>query len=133
LVGGAAINPSFVRSAAVVDGDSSLFYPSGMFYCKDAFEGLAVMDRLQAPGERQEFVERHNQEMFERQRKYEESRAKAKAMRPASRKKGGVPPADVPTPPFWGVKVLDLPVDDVVACVDLNTLYRMQWGAKNLK
>jgi 5-methyltetrahydrofolate--homocysteine methyltransferase len=31
------------------------------------------------------------------------------------------------------VKVLDIPVDDVVACIDLNTLYRMQWGAKNLK
>jgi 5-methyltetrahydrofolate--homocysteine methyltransferase len=24
-------------------------------------------------------------------------------------------------------------VDEVVACIDLNTLYRMQWGAKNLK
>jgi 5-methyltetrahydrofolate--homocysteine methyltransferase len=29
--------------------------------------------------------------------------------------------------------VLDLPVDEVVECIDLNTLYRMQWGAKNLK
>src|SRR5690606_35109152 len=47
LVGGAAINPSFVRSAAMVTPEESLFYPSGMFYCKDAFEGLAVMDRLQ--------------------------------------------------------------------------------------
>jgi 5-methyltetrahydrofolate--homocysteine methyltransferase len=133
LVGGAAINPSFVRSAAMVETEKSVAYPSGMFYCKDAFEGLAVMDRLQAPGEREDFVRRHNEEMIERQRKYEESRARAKSLRPASRQNGGVPPADVPTPPFWGVKVLDLAVDDVVACIDLNTLYRMQWGAKNLK
>jgi 5-methyltetrahydrofolate--homocysteine methyltransferase len=26
-----------------------------------------------------------------------------------------------------------LAVDDVVACIDRNTLYRMQWGARNLK
>ena len=133
LVGGAAINPSFVRSAAVVEPETTGFYPSGMFYCKDAFEGLAVMDRLQAPGEREGFIERHNEEMAERQRRYEESRAKAKSMRPASRVGASVPPADVPTPPFWGVKVLDLPVDEVVECVDRNTLFRMQWGAKNLK
>jgi 5-methyltetrahydrofolate--homocysteine methyltransferase len=30
--------------------------------------------------------------------------------------------------------VLDaIPVDDVVECIDRNTLYRMQWGARNLK
>src|SRR5690606_25504967 len=133
LVGGAALSPSFVRSAAIVDPEAAVVYPAGMFYCKDAFEGLAVMDRLQAPDERESFVRRHNEEMLERQRKYEEAKAKAKDLRPASRQNGGVPPADVPTPPFWGIKVLDLPVDEVVACVDLNTLYRMQWGAKNLK
>jgi 5-methyltetrahydrofolate--homocysteine methyltransferase len=44
-----------------------------------------------------------------------------------------VPDADIPAPPFWGVKALDLPVDEIVECIDLNTLYRMQWGAKNLK
>ena len=44
-----------------------------------------------------------------------------------------VPEVEIPTPPFWGVKVLDIPVDEVVECIDLNTLYRMQWGAKNLK
>ena len=46
LVGGAAINPSFVRAAAVIDQAQRVIYPSGMFYCKDAFEGLAVVDRL---------------------------------------------------------------------------------------
>jgi 5-methyltetrahydrofolate--homocysteine methyltransferase len=130
LVGGAAINPSFVRSAAMV-GEGQV-YPEGMFYCKDAFEGLAVMDHLQT-GDRASFVSAHNQEMLERQRKYEENLAKAKALRPASQDGASVPPTDIPTPPFWGVKVLDIPVDDVVACIDLNTLYRMQWGAKNLK
>jgi 5-methyltetrahydrofolate--homocysteine methyltransferase len=39
LVGGAAINPSFVRSASFVDAEKSELYPAGVFYCKDAFEG----------------------------------------------------------------------------------------------
>jgi 5-methyltetrahydrofolate--homocysteine methyltransferase len=71
--------------------------------------------------------------MIERSRKYAENQARGRGMRPASLANPGVPTTDVPTPPFWGVKVLDIPVDDVVECIDLNTLYRMQWGAKNLK
>jgi 5-methyltetrahydrofolate--homocysteine methyltransferase len=134
LVGGAAINPSFVRAAALVDADADEVYAPGMFYCKDAFEGLAVMDRLQEPDTRPEFVRAHNEEMRERSRRHAELQARAKEMRPASRENPAVPLADVPTPPFWGVKVLDsIPLDDVVDCIDLNTLYRMQWGAKNLK
>jgi 5-methyltetrahydrofolate--homocysteine methyltransferase len=133
LVGGAAINPSFVRSAAIIEKEAGEVYPPGMFYCKDAFEGLSVMDRLQDAPARDDFVRAHNEEMSERSRKYAENQAKAGSLRPASREGATVPEADVPTPPFWGVKVLDLAVDEVVECIDLNTLYRMQWGAKNLK
>jgi 5-methyltetrahydrofolate--homocysteine methyltransferase len=131
LVGGAAINPSFVRAAAQVE--AGRIYEPGMFYCKDAFEGLAVMDRLMDGDGRDGFVTAHNQEMLDRQRRYDENRAKARDLRPASLQNPSVEPADVPTPPFWGIKVLDVPVDAVVECIDLNTLYRMQWGAKNLK
>jgi 5-methyltetrahydrofolate--homocysteine methyltransferase len=131
LVGGAAINPSFVRSAALIGEGRP--YESGMFYCKDAFEGLAVMDRVTAD-DRDAFVAGHNEEMLRRAAEYAQSRARAKELRPASRQETAVPEADVPAPPFWGWKVIDrIPVDDVVECIDLNTLYRMQWGARNLK
>ncbi|MEW5929827.1 MAG: methionine synthase [Gemmatimonadota bacterium] len=131
LVGGAAINPSFVRGAAMVaEGEP---YGSGMFYCKDAFEGLATMDRLVAD-DAEEFVRGHNAEMLRRSEQYAANKAKASAMRPASRQNPTVPVVDAPAPPFWGWKVLDrIPVDEVVECIDLNTLYRMQWGARNLK
>jgi 5-methyltetrahydrofolate--homocysteine methyltransferase len=132
LVGGAAINPSFVRAAATVDGEE--VYRAGMFYCKDAFEGLATMDRLQAADTRAEFVRAHNEGMVERSRKYAELKERGKTMRPASRENPAVQPADVPSPPFWGIKVLDrIPIDDVVACIDRNALYRAQWGASNAK
>jgi 5-methyltetrahydrofolate--homocysteine methyltransferase len=132
LVGGAAINPSFVRSAAAVE--EGTVYPPGMFYCKDAFEGLAVMDRLQDAEGRAEFVRSHNEEMIRRQKEYEALREKAKHARPSSRDNPALAPAPVPEPPFWGWTVLEqIPVDEVVDCIDLNTLYRMQWGARNLK
>src|SRR5688572_13090430 len=52
LIGGAAINRNFGRRAALVDGE--VFYDPGVYYCKDAFEGLdtvdALVDSKRAPG-----------------------------------------------------------------------------------
>ncbi len=44
LIGGAAINRRFGRRALFVEGERA--YDSGVFYCKDAFEGLETMDAL---------------------------------------------------------------------------------------
>ena len=45
LVGGAAINRRFGRRILFLD-ESREPYDAGVFYCKDAFEGLAVVDQL---------------------------------------------------------------------------------------
>src|SRR5687767_14220433 len=57
LIGGAAINRRFGRRAMFVDGERP--YDSGVFYCKDAFEGLETMDRLQDAGTRSDFVSKN--------------------------------------------------------------------------
>src|SRR5207302_3916195 len=47
LVGGAAINRNFGLRILYPNGtDSDEVYEPGVFYCKDAFEGLAKMDQL---------------------------------------------------------------------------------------
>src|SRR5204862_1336219 len=47
LIGGAAINRAFSYRALYPGGkESENVYAPGVFYCKDAFEGLAVMDQL---------------------------------------------------------------------------------------
>ena len=47
LIGGAAINRRFGRRALFVEGERP--YAPGVFYCKDAFEGLDTMERLMQP------------------------------------------------------------------------------------
>src|SRR5204863_5217990 len=54
LIGGAAINRRFGRRALFVEGERA--YDAGVFYCKDAFEGLETMDRLQNAEQRSSFV-----------------------------------------------------------------------------
>src|SRR4029079_15309854 len=58
LLGGAAINRKFALRALYPDGKSSdVQYDPGVFYCKDAFEGLAVMDKLIEPEDRAALLE----------------------------------------------------------------------------
>src|SRR3954454_13883064 len=54
LIGGAAINRRFGRRALFVEGERA--YAPGVFYCKDAFEGLETMDALQDTNRRDSFV-----------------------------------------------------------------------------
>src|SRR4029077_20191271 len=56
LIGGAAINRNFGRRAAL--GGGGVFYEPGVFYCKDAFEGLDTVDALADAGKSRELVER---------------------------------------------------------------------------
>ena len=53
MIGGAAINRRFGRRALFVEDERA--YDAGVFYCKDAFEGLETMDILQDPERRNVF------------------------------------------------------------------------------
>lgn len=134
LIGGAAINPSFGRMASFIDQDSGELYPSGVFYCKDAFDGLAAVDRLVDAGARVEFIRARHDEVLEGVAKRAALQEKARAMRPAGNGRRVSRDVEIPTPPFYGVKTLErLPLTELFRYFDLNTLYRLHWGAKNAK
>ncbi len=134
LCGGAAINPSFIRAAAFVDEDQQTLFAPGIWYCKDAFAGLATIDSLMDTEKREEFVRARHAEIREGIAKREALKAKAEAMRPAKSRGGPSRDVETPEPAFWGVKVLDrLPLGELFPLIDLNTLYRLHWGAKNAK
>ena len=55
LIGGAAINRRFGRRILFTDQEK--YYEPGVFYCKDAFEGLSTMDALTDPTRRNQLLE----------------------------------------------------------------------------
>ncbi|TLN17208.1 methionine synthase, partial [bacterium] len=54
MIGGAAINRRFGRRILLTEGGE--FYQPGVFYCKDAFEGLATMDALTDGANREQLL-----------------------------------------------------------------------------
>ena len=132
LVGGAAINPSFVRTASFTNPEQGELYPAGVFYCKDAFEGLSAMDALVDPDRREPFVEARLADVVEGIKRREELQQRARGARPTAARV--VAPVAPPTAPFHGFRQLDrLPLEELYRFFDLNTLYRLHWGAKNAK
>jgi 5-methyltetrahydrofolate--homocysteine methyltransferase len=133
LIGGAAINRNFGRRAALVDGE--VFYGAGVYYCKDAFEGLDVVEALMDGGKRAALVERTRREAFEFKAKSGELEARAEASAAGQRDfrvevDRTVP---IPAPPFWGARATDPAAVDweaMFAAMDLKTLYRLHWGAR---
>src|SRR6266480_936100 len=129
LIGGAAINRRFGRRALFVEGERH--YESGVFYCKDAFEGLETMDVLQDPDQRDQFVVRNlddaRNDVFLRT-----AVGKDIAVGDAAGQRSEVVADNpVPRPPFWGTRVIrDVPLDEIFALLDLDELYRLQWGAR---
>ncbi len=129
LIGGAAINRRFGRRALFVDGERP--YGPGVFYCKDAFEGLETMDVLQNADRRSQFVveslEAARNDVFLRT-----TVGKDIAVGDRGGERSDVRPDNaLPTAPFYGVRVLrDIPLDEVFELLDLDELYRLQWGGR---
>jgi 5-methyltetrahydrofolate--homocysteine methyltransferase len=129
LIGGAAINRRFGRRALFVEGERA--YDSGVFYCKDAFEGLETMDRLQDSETRTQFLARLLDDA--RTDKFLSTTVgKDVAAGSAAGQRSDVNADNpIPTAPFYGVRTIeDIPLDEVFSLLDLDELYRLQWGAR---
>jgi 5-methyltetrahydrofolate--homocysteine methyltransferase len=131
MIGGAAINRPYAHRTLFAGGDGP--YEPGVFYAKDAFEGLSIMDRLIDPQQRTRLVE-------------DTVAAAAAAMEKTSRDSFGAPSesravaastvrqVDPPTPPFLGVREMEpIALSDIWPHLDLKTLFRLHWGGKGLK
>ncbi len=125
LIGGAAINRRFGRRILFTeDGEA---YAPGVFYCKDAFEGLETMDQLIVPEKREELLARTRREAD-----LEIGRASQKRGEDSPKKRSSVVPAPIPAPAKFGQQlVTEMPLEIVFQHLSLNELYRLSWGAKN--
>jgi len=133
LIGGAAINRAFGYRALFPGGkESDEMYGPGVFYCKDAFEGLAVMDQLVDGDARAALVEKlyaGAREFREKGDAPEEDLNFADdSVRSAART--DVP---IPTPPFWGVREIPVDLDELYRHLDTHVLFKLHWGGSKVK
>jgi 5-methyltetrahydrofolate--homocysteine methyltransferase len=132
LVGGAAINRNFGRRILYPNGrESEEIYTPGVFYCKDAFEGLAVMDQLVEGDAREQLVERIREEarvLRERGPEPEALPTDDDSVRSAVRT--DVP---VPAPPFWGAQEIEVDMDEIYRHLDTHVLFKLHWGGRGVK
>src|SRR5437763_434525 len=132
-VGGAAINRDFGRRILYPKGkESDEIYVPGVFYCKDAFEGLDTMDKLIDADARSALVEK--------------IRAEAKTLREkplvvedlapttdASVRSKALTDVPIPVPPFWGAREIPVDFDELFPHLDRHVLFKLHWGGQGVK
>ena len=126
LIGGAAINRRFGRR--ILQTESGDFYDPGVFYCKDAFEGLETMDQLIDTNRKPALLEQVRKEAD-----MELGRASAKPASVPTFQRSNIVPAPLNLPPSkFGMRVVKyMPLEMVLQHLNINELYRLSWGAKN--
>ena len=122
LLGGAALTRTYVER------DLREIYAGRLFYGKDAFEGLAVLDRL---GE----LRRTGQDdpAFGREISTRRVQRRFRDAEPAARSTGRSPDVETDNPlfvpPFLGSRVAKgMPIDGIAEYLNLTALFRNQWG-----
>jgi 5-methyltetrahydrofolate--homocysteine methyltransferase len=139
LIGGAAINRDFGRRTLYPKGkESDEVYEPGVFYCKDAFQGLDTMDAIIDSEARAALVER--------------IRAEARQLREKPVVVDDAPPPSddsvrskartdvpIPVPPYWGARELEVAFDrdpardPVFPHLDRHVLFKLHWGGRGVK
>lgn len=127
LIGGAAINRRFGRR--ILQTEDSAYYAAGVFYCKDAFEGLETMDALINDAKRPALLEK-----LQKEADVELGRSAAKPEYRTTAQRSDIAPRPVALPPgvnFGWKLVRAMPLEMVLQLLNMNELYRLSWGAKN--
>jgi 5-methyltetrahydrofolate--homocysteine methyltransferase len=132
LIGGAAINRDFGRRVLYPKGkESDEVYEPGVFYCKDAFAGLAVMDQLVDQDARAGLVSKAREEAAELRNKVEVP-DDGPPVTDDSVRSPAATDVPLPQPPFWGVREMPVDLDDVYPYLDRHVLFTLHWGGRGM-
>ncbi len=137
LLGGAALTRSYVEV------DLAGMYQGEVFYARDAFEGLRLMDEVMT-SKRTGVPMSQSSESAAKAEERRERRARSEriaAKRAAEAEPVVVPErsdvaADQPiaTPPFWGTRIAKgIPVADYAGHLDERALFFGQWGLRGTR
>ena len=127
LLGGAALTRSFV------DDFCRPIYKGPIFYCRDAFDGVIAMSR----------IEKYNEDpsvgldtKLAGDLKKVEKKVQKEVIIPPFEEIKMPSPQPIPTPPFWGRRVLqkqDLDINTIFEWVNKKSVIKMHWGYKKGK
>jgi 5-methyltetrahydrofolate--homocysteine methyltransferase len=125
LLGGAALTRDYAEETL------ASLYKGPLLYCKDAFDGLRVMDHVGSS--KVELIYNEQRERAEKRKQLREN-----AVKPLSSVAANVEPVSktnpVPVPPFWGRRVVhDFDAKNLFAYVNPAALFQGQWGLKRGK
>jgi 5-methyltetrahydrofolate--homocysteine methyltransferase len=133
LIGGAAINRDFGRRTLYPNGkESDDIYEPGVFYCKDAFQGLDTMDALIDSEARAALTERIHAEAKQLREKpvvVDDSPPTTDA----SVRSAVATDTPIPAPPYGGVREVEIDFDEVYPHLDRHVLFKLHWGGKGVK
>jgi 5-methyltetrahydrofolate--homocysteine methyltransferase len=133
LIGGAAINRDFGRRILYPKGkDSDEIYEPGVFYCKDAFAGLATIDQLVDADARPALVTKFRDEA-RKLREQIEVPDDSPPVTDDSVRSTARTDAPIPEPPFWGARELDVDLEEVFPYLDRHVLFKLHWGGRGVK
>jgi 5-methyltetrahydrofolate--homocysteine methyltransferase len=134
LIGGAAINRNFGLRILYPHGtESDEIYQPGVFYCKDAFEGLAKMDQLIDPEQRQALVAKTREAARRLREQPDAEPDDAPAVTDDTVRSAAATSNPTPEPPFWGVRELEVPMREVYRHLDTHVLFKLHWGGRGVK
>jgi 5-methyltetrahydrofolate--homocysteine methyltransferase len=132
VVGGAAINRDFGRRIGFLD-DGERYFEPGVYYAKDAFEGLEIMDNLTADDARRETFVSDIRAAAERAREIART-ATAPAARSGKTAREHLMRVEPPRAPFYGARTIErVAPAELWPHFDLKSLFRLSWGGANLK
>ncbi|MCD6475166.1 MAG: methionine synthase [Anaerolineaceae bacterium] len=126
MLGGAAINRSFSERASLIHDNKP--YTPGIYFCKDAFDGLEVMNAL--------FVEKIVPPQLVAA---EGDLLRSERLIPAVNKKRPFFKKNtqinvIPVPPVWGARRVPLvSARDLATMIDRRELFRLEWGVRGVK
>jgi 5-methyltetrahydrofolate--homocysteine methyltransferase len=134
LIGGAAINRNFGLRILYPNGtESDDVYEAGVFYCRDAFEGLSKMDQLVDGEAREALIAKTREAAQQLRERPPEAPDDAPPVTDASVRSGAPVDNPIPEPPFWGAREIDVPMDEVYHHLDTHVLFKLHWGGRGVK
>jgi 5-methyltetrahydrofolate--homocysteine methyltransferase len=134
LVGGAAINRNFALRILYPGGtESDEVYEPGVFYCKDAFEGLARMDQLIDSDAGDALVAKTREAAKRLREQPVEDLSDLPPLTDSSVRSGAAVDVPIPEPPYWGAREIEVDIDAVYRHLDTHVLFKLHWGGRGVK